>query len=136
MALEIGERGPRHARSVFDGVRSGDSKKPCAFLDQLILNVGILGNLRAATPLYQMCEGLFVAVVKRGIALPCTTWCDVEETISSLSDHLVHAHALESIISTSIRPGRNICYTFDPTENTGRTTHTSLFVCPPTINRR
>ena len=75
--------------------------KPSALLDNLILNVGLLGNLRAATPLYQEWEGVFMVVFKRDVALPCTTWCDIEETISSLRNHLLNAHALESTINTT-----------------------------------
>ena len=108
------------------------SKPNCALLGNLIPNVILLGNLPPAAPLYQACEGLFIAVSKRDVSLPCTTWCDIEETISSLSNHLLNAHALESTVSTSIRPGRDICYAFESTENTRRTATTALFVCPPT----
>ena len=57
-----------HARSVLGGVRSG-SKHKITLLDNLIMTVGILGNLPAVSPLYHVCEEFSFVIFKKAVVL-------------------------------------------------------------------
>ena len=88
--LGISELGPRHARSVLGGVRSG-SKTKCAarlpdpdrrYTEQSPGRVSSVSGV----------QRISFIVFKKAVALTCATWFDVEER-KPLSDHPLHARA-------------------------------------------